>query len=106
MRALAYVGALIASVLRSMHDDDRAAKRSETAKKLTDALRVATFHKRGRGNGGRFTRKLRKKFAANALARHGYDETVDKTTRVHFRSPEMRRVMRNARKLERQQATR
>ena len=53
-----------------------------------------------------YQRKLRRKFAANSLARFGYDEAVNKKTLVHFRSPEMRRRMRNARKLERQQAAR
>lgn len=54
------------------------------------------------GPDGQRFKAWRRSYPANQLARFGYDETVNKTTLVHFRSPEMRRRMRNARKLERQ----
>jgi hypothetical protein len=55
------------------------------------------FRKRGGRNRGRFTKRLRHDFAQNAKERFGLDTLIDGRP-----DPDVVRVMRNARKRERQ----
>lgn len=89
MRALAYVSALIASALGGARAEE--ARHSERAKSI--ALDLKNFFRRGRGSGGggMTMKRLRKKFRESRCERFAIGGT-----------PDDKRAMRNARKLERQ----